>query len=182
MKRKLVVLSGPSGVGKDTVFDAWAAKDSRVTRVVSATTREPREGEVHGKDYWFMERKEFEQRRDAGEFLESKEVHGELYATPLASVDKMLAEGKITVLKIDVQGGLAVRELRPDALLVFLVPPSMEELERRLRKRATDSEAVIRRRLRNAAKEMEVAKLYDAVVVNDQVDRAVDEIMELTRG
>lgn len=182
MKGSLVVLSGPSGVGKDTVFDAWAALDPRVARVVSATTRKPREGEFHGEDYWFLDREEFERRLEAGEFLEAKNVHGEMYATPIDHADQLLAEGKVTVLKIDVQGGIAVRELRPDVLLVFLVPPSFEELERRLRTRGTDSAETIQRRLRNAIKEMESADEYDAVVVNDEVERAVAEIMELTGG
>ncbi|MCC6402805.1 MAG: guanylate kinase [Fimbriimonadaceae bacterium] len=182
MNGKLVVLSGPSGVGKDTVFDAWASQDPRVVRVVSATTRAPREGEQEGEDYWFLSKGEFERRRRTGAFLEAKNVHGEQYATPKADVECLLAQGKVTVLKIDVQGGLAVREIYPNALLVFLAPPSMEELEQRLRKRATNTEADIERRLRNAAREMEMSHEYDAVVVNDKVDRAVEEIMRLTSG
>ncbi|MGE0001123.1 MAG: guanylate kinase [Fimbriimonadaceae bacterium] len=182
MTGRLVVLSGPSGVGKDTVFDAWAARDPRVARVVSATTRKPRDGEANGKDYVFLDKEEFERRRQAGQFLEAKEVHGEMYATPTAHVERLLSEGRVTVLKIDVQGGLAIRELRPDVLLVFLAPPSMEELERRLRQRKTDSEATIQRRLRNAHREMKAAEQYDAIVVNDEVERAVSKIMELTGG
>lgn len=182
MSGRLVVLSGPSGVGKDTVFDAWAKQDSRVARVVSATTRKPRPGEVHGEHYWFLDSTEFERQRQAGAFLEAKLVHGEWYATPVEHADRLLAEGKVTVLKIDVQGGLAVKARRPETLLVFLAPPSMEELERRLRNRGTETEESVRRRLRNAAQEMECAKEYDATVVNDDVGRAVSELMELTGG
>jgi guanylate kinase len=179
MKGLLVVLSGPSGVGKDTVIDAWVALDPEIRKVITCTTRAPRAGETDGVDYIFLTEAEFAERAAAGRFLEHKLVHGHHYATPADETDNILAEGHVALLKIDVQGGLTVKDLRPDAFMLFLAPPSPEELERRIRDRATDAEADIERRLANARGEMAMAGRYEHVVVNDQVERAARELEEI---
>lgn len=178
MNGRLVILSGPSGVGKDTVIAAWRAADPRVERVVACTTREPREGEVAGVDYTFLSRDEFLARAEQGAFLEFKEVFGNLYGTPLSEVARITGEGRIAVLKIDVQGALAVMEKRPDAVSVFLLPPSQEELERRIRGRATDSEETIRKRLAGAEREMAEAHKYQHRIVNGDLNVCVAELMK----
>jgi guanylate kinase len=169
MSGRLVILSGPSGVGKDTVIDAWSEMDPRVERVVAYTTRPPREGEVEGIDYHFVSVPHFEQLAEEGAFLEWKRVHGNFYATPLKEMERMLEEGKIAVLKIDVQGALAAMALRPDALTVFLLPPSWDELERRIRGRATEAPEAIEGRLVNARNEMALADRYQHRIVNRTV-------------
>ncbi|HRJ26783.1 MAG TPA: guanylate kinase [Fimbriimonadaceae bacterium] len=179
MTGRLVVLSGPSGVGKDTVLNRWQERNPRVSRVVACTTRPPRTGEVDGVDYTFLSREEFLQRAAEGAFLEFKEVHGNFYATPLAAMEQMLSEGRIVVLKIDVQGALDVMKLRPDAVTILLLPPSQEECERRIRARATDSDEVILRRLENMRFELAQAPHYQHTVVNDDLERCVDEIEAL---
>lgn len=181
MSGKIVILSGPSGVGKDSVLERWKAADPKVVRVVAYCTRAPRPGEQDGVDYRFRSREEFMRMADAGDFLEYKEVHGNLYATPLKDMETLLSEGKIAVLKIDVQGALTVMEKRPDVLSIFLLPPSLDELERRIRSRGTDDEATIQKRLKNAYDELAVADRYHYRVVNDDIDRAVAEIMEIVR-
>lgn len=175
----LVILSGPSGVGKDTVINAWHARDPRVRRVVAYTTRPPRKGETPGVDYQFVSLEEFLRLATDGAFLEFKEVHGNHYATPLRDMEAMLAEGQIAVLKVDVQGALTVMELRPDAKSVFLMPPSDEELERRIRARNLDAPDVILRRLINAREEMALAHHYQSQIVNDAVEDVVDELEKL---
>lgn len=179
MRGKLVILSGPSGVGKDTVIDAWNERDPRVKRVVAYTTRDPRPGEIPDEDYHFVTVEKFKNLADSGAFLEWKEVHGNFYATPLHDMEAMLKNGKIAILKIDVQGALVAKEKRPDALMIFLLPPSMEELEDRIRGRAQDSPEVIEKRLKNARGEMEYASQYDFQVVNDDLERCVQEIMDI---
>jgi guanylate kinase len=176
---KLVILSGPSGVGKDTVINAWHEVDRRVERVVAYTTRQPRAGEIEGVDYHFVSRVRFEEMAEAGEFLEYKEVHGNYYATPLKDLEKLLSDGCIAVLKIDVQGALSVMALRPDALSVFLLPPSGAELERRIRVRALDGEADILRRLENARAELAMSDRYDYRITNDRIDQVVGDLQKL---
>ena len=169
-------MSGPSGVGKDTVINAWRTRNPRVHRVVAYTTREPRVGEREGVDYHFVSLDQFHQLAADGAFLEHKEVHGNWYATPLRAMEQMLAEGKIAILKIDVQGALTAMRSRPDALSIFLMPPSWEELERRIRGRGTDDAATIEKRLRNATEEIEFADHYRFRVTNDDLDKAVAEL------
>ncbi|RYG46968.1 guanylate kinase [bacterium] len=181
MQGKLVVLSGPSGVGKDTVLDAWRERNGRVERVVTYTTRTPRPGEVHGVDYVFVTRERFFEHAESGDFLEHKEVHGNHYASPLCDTEEMLRQGKIAVLKIDVQGALAVMPLRPDALTVFLLPPNGNELARRIRERGTETNDEVIRRLRNAEGEMALAGAYAHRIVNDDVERTVDQLEALAR-
>jgi guanylate kinase len=135
-----------------------------------------------GVDYFFVTREEFERRRDAGELLEWAEVHGNLYGTPAGFVAASLAEGVNVLLGIDVQGGTNIKERHPDAVLVFLAPPDLETLRERLRARATDDDAVIRRRLENAKREMEYFNRYDYVVINDDVDRCSDDCLAIIRA
>ena len=147
---------------------------------VSATTREPREGEKDGVSYHFMDDAEFDRRLAAGEFLEWAWVHAHRYGTLRSEVERVLAGGESVVLEIDVQGGLAVRSVMPDAVLVFVEPPpSMAELERRLRGRGTESEEQVSLRLENARSEMERAAEYDVRIVNDDLERACSELQEV---
>lgn len=182
MSGRLVIVSGPSGVGKDTVIDAWTAADPTVKRVVACTTRAPRQGEVDGVDYRFLDKCEFMARADAGEFLEHKLVHGNYYATPVDQVERLLAEGKTAVLKIDVEGALTVMEKRPDAVAVFVLAPSDEELERRIRGRGTEDEPVILARLAAARDEIAHATHYHYQVVNDDLDAVVQFLKGLAHG
>lgn len=173
---RLVIFSGPSGVGKDTLLDAWRAADPRVQRVVAYTTRAPRAGEVHGVDYHFVPEDQFLKLAEAGAFLEYKNVYGNYYATPLHDMERMLDEGKIAILKIDVQGALTAMELRPDACTVFVMPPSDEELERRIRSRGTDSEESIAKRLAAARDEIAQAHRYQHRIVNAEIERALEDL------
>ena len=175
----LVILSGPSGVGKDAVIDAWIAANPRVTRVVTYTTRAPRDGEIDGVDYNFVTPEKFAELDGLGRFWESKNVHGQMYASPKADTERLLAQGRVAVLKIDVQGALEVMQLCPEASTVFMMPPSDAELERRIRERATEDEATIERRLETAKKEIECASRYQHRVMNDELARTVQELEEI---
>jgi guanylate kinase len=175
---RLVVISGPSGSGKSTLARRLLARpELRLTASVSATTRSPRPGEVPGRDYLFLTAEEFARIR--GDLLESAVVHGHLYGTPAEPVRRAMAQGRCVVLVIDVQGGLQVRELVPDALLVFIQVQSLDVLERRLRARGTDDEATIATRLAAARRELAVATHYDVQVINDNLDRAVEELASI---
>ncbi len=176
---RLVILSGPSGVGKDTVLEAWNAADSRVTRVVACTTRDPRPGEVDGVDYHFIDVESFLKMAGDGAFLEFKEVYGNHYATPLHHMEAILDAGKIAVLKIDVQGAAEVMPLRSDAISIFLLPPSDAELERRIRGRGTETEEATLRRLRIAREEIEFSAAYPHRIVNEDLDLTVRRLMEI---
>lgn len=146
---------------------------------VSATTRSPRPGEKNGVSYYFLDDAEFSRRVEAGEFVEWAHVHGNRYGTLRSEVDRLMADGHSVLLEIDVQGALMVRESHPDAVLVFIEPPSVEELARRLRGRGTEDEAAIARRLANAKGELSLAVRYDERVVNDELDRAVSELASI---
>lgn len=179
---KLVVFSGPSGAGKTTVVDKLFERAGMpLVQSVSATTREPRPGEVDGVDYHFLTQEEFDQRRLGEEFLECFEVFGtgHWYGTLLEEVTPGLDAGKWVVLEIDVKGAFAVLEHFPDAITIFIGPGSLEELERRLRGRGTESEESIQRRLEQARDELVMADRYRHVVVNDDVDRAAEEIRNI---
>lgn len=175
----MVVLSGPSGVGKSTVVEQVLKASKKTELSISLTTRPPRAGESEGNEYHFVDMERFLRARDGGELLEWAEVHGNLYGTPSSFVEETLAAGKNVLLEIDVQGGLSVRERVPDAVLVFLLPPTLKELEKRLRGRATDGDSAIRRRLANALKEYELHDRYDYIVVNDAVDSCAADILEI---
>lgn len=163
----LFVFSGPSGVGKGTLkaklFEEFA---DRIAYSVSATTRGPREGEVDGKDYFFISRQEFERRVKNNEFLEHAEFAGNCYGTPRAYVEKLLDSGMNVVLEIDVQGALQVMKSMPECVSVFILPPSFEELEHRLRGRGTETEEKVRERLETAKRELPYAPQYDYQIVN----------------
>lgn len=175
----LLVLSGPSGAGKSTVIRKLMEARGNMEFSVSATTRSPRPGEVDGVDYYFVTREKFQEMVERGELLEHAEFVGNCYGTPRGPIEKKLAEGVTMVLDIEVQGAGQVKEKMPQALTVFLTPPSLEELERRLRGRGTESEATILSRLERAREEMELADRYDYTVINDDVDRAAQELGDI---
>jgi guanylate kinase len=181
---KLIVISGPSGAGKTTLLKELFDRCEGLTASVSATTRPPRPGERDGVDYYFLSPEEFQRRREAGEFLECYEVFGRgtWYGTLLSEVAPSLAAGKSIVLEIDVQGAMAVVERYQGAITIFVHPSSVEELERRLRGRGTESEDSIQRRLEAARRELTYAGRYRHQVVNDDVDRAVQEICDIIRS
>ena len=175
----LIIVSAPSGCGKSTVVHALMEKRKNLRFSISATTRKPREGEVDGVDYYFVSREEFNRMIDDDAFLEHAEYVGNCYGTPRAPVEQMLHDGYDVYLDIDVQGALQVKELRPQTLMVFLMPPSMEELERRLISRGTNTPEEIRARLAAAERECALSRKFDFIVVNDIVDRAVNKISDL---
>jgi guanylate kinase len=176
----LIIISGPSGVGKDTIIEALQRRphDPDYHYVVTCTTRASRPGEVDGVSYHFMDRDEFLALREAGGLLEANEVHGNWYGTPRAQVQQALADGHDVILKIDVQGAQQVKERVADALLIFLVPPSMETLFARLKSRATETVDELELRQRNAAVELARQDDYDYVVVNEEnrVDLTAERI------
>ncbi len=172
----LIVLSGPSGAGKDAVLVEFTRMCPEAMRCVTTTTRPPRECETDGVDYSFTSVDEFRRIAEDGGFLEYAEVHGHLYGTPKAWVEEHLSLGEDVVLKIDVQGGLNVKRAKPEAVMVFLVPPSMEELERRLRSRNTDSDDQIARRLLNARRELDQIPHYDYMIENRALADAAAEL------
>ena len=176
---KLIILSGPSGAGKSTVVKRLITECSLpLTLSVSATTRQPRVGEVNGKDYHFVSHEQFARMRAAGEFLECKEVfgRGDWYGTIAADVDRALKAGKWVILEIDVQGALQVMQLRTDTISFFVHPGSLKELAIRLRRRGTDSEEAIQRRLEVAAEELQALKNYQYEIINREVEQSVAEI------
>lgn len=182
---RLVVVSGPSGVGKSTVVKQVLDRlGGRLVPSISATTREPRAGEMEGVDYFFLTPEEFNRRRDAGDFLETAEVfgRGHWYGTLWSAVRPSLAAGKWVLLEIDVAGAEEVVRQFPDALTIFLQPSTIEELERRLRTRATETPAAIERRLEVARREIAQADCYKYQVVNDTVSQAVEEIVNLLQN
>lgn len=179
-RSRLVVLAGPTAVGKGTVAAAVRADHPEVWISVSATTREPRPGEVHGVHYWFISDAEFDAMVEDGEFLEWAVVHGRArYGTPRRAVEEALASGRPAMLEIDLQGARQVRETMPDALFVFLKPPSWDELVRRLVGRGTEGEAERARRLETAREELAAEGEFDRTIVNREVHAAADELVAL---
>ncbi|MDP6448039.1 MAG: guanylate kinase [Pirellulaceae bacterium] len=178
---KLIIISGPSGSGKSTVVDQLLATDLPLEKSVSVTTRDPRPGETHNVDYIFMSREEFQEQRDAGNFLECMDVFGRenWYGTLRAPVATSLSQGKWVVLEIDVRGAIAVMEQEPTAITIFIQAPSLEELETRLRDRGTESEAAIQRRLEVARQELAQMDRYRHQIVNVAINQAVREICDI---
>ena len=171
----LVVVSGPSGAGKGTICQALLEK-TPLAYSVSATTRKPRAGEVDGESYYFLSVEAFEEMIEKDELLEWAKVYDNYYGTPLKKVEEKLAAGEDILLEIDTQGAMKVREKFPEGVYIFILPPSLAELERRIRGRDTETEDVLQKRLAAAIDEIEAGKCYKYVVTNDEVDGAVDSV------
>jgi len=178
-KGLLFVLSGPSGVGKNTVLDELFKDFDGVSYSVSATTRERRKGEVEGRNYFFISESEFKEIKENDGFIESALVHGHYYGTPKKFVDQELEKGEDIILEIDTQGAKQVREKYPEAVYIFLLPPSLEELENRLDKRGSESDKSKNVRLKNARQELKEVHNYDYEVINDSLTDAVREIKKI---
>jgi guanylate kinase len=179
---KVFVITGPSGVGKGTLIELLLERVPDLELSVSATTREPRPGEVEGRDYHFLTPEEFESRVEAGDFLEHATYSGHRYGTLLDEVERRLAEGRSVVLEIEVQGARQVREAMPEAVLIFIAPPDPASLRKRLEGRGTDSTEAIERRLRTAEIELQAQDEFPHVIVNDEVQKSAAELETLVRG
>lgn len=174
-----VILSSPSGGGKTTIARELLERRIDVGYSVSCTTRAPRIAEVEGRDYYFLSRPEFDASRDAHAFAEAAEVHGEMYGTLRREVDRLLESGLHVVMDIDVQGARQFADVYPDSVLVFVLPPNAEVLLDRLRARGTEDRESMAKRLRSAAAELEAIKMYQYVVVNDDLEHAVDAVSDI---
>jgi len=179
----ILVLSGPSGAGKSTIINAASSEIGEYYFSISTTTRAPREGEVHGREYFFVTREVFEEDIKAGNFLEYAEVHGNYYGTSLKPVREALSEGKLVIFDIDVQGHRLVRAKMNDITTsAFITPPTLKELERRLRDRCTDSDEVIAKRVENAKKEILAVGEYDFTIINDTVEEAARKFVIVAKA
>ncbi|MCL2052970.1 MAG: guanylate kinase [Oscillospiraceae bacterium] len=181
-KGVLFVISAPSGCGKGSVLSLVTETNSNIHYSVSATTRKPREGEVNGVNYHFIKKEDFEALIQGGNMLEYAEYCGNYYGTPARPVKDMLNSGKHVMLEIEVQGAMKVKEKCPDAALIFVVPPSLDELKRRLLKRGTETEEVIAQRLAQAENEMRAAKEYDYIIVNENLETAAEDLKTVIRA
>jgi guanylate kinase len=181
VKGKMVILSAPSGSGKSTIINRLLAKNLLLEFSVSATNRPPRGNERNGVEYYFFSADEFKEKINEGKFIEYEEVYpNRYYGTLKSEVEKKIAEGKNVILDVDVAGGLNIKKLyKKNALLIFIRPPSIEELQRRLEKRGTDSPEVIKDRISKATYELSIASKYDAIVVNDKLEKAENEIINI---
>lgn len=175
----LVIVSGPSGAGKGTIVDRLLRELPSAWVSVSATTRAPRPGEVAGESYFFLTPEEFDDRIAAGDFLEWAEVHGQRYGTLRSTVEAKIAEGRDVVLEIDPQGALQVKEVMPSSVLVFIMAPSFDELERRIRRRGAETDEQVKTRLETAVRELQLVGTYDHVIENDDVSRATSELARI---
>lgn len=173
---KLIVLTGPSGVGKGTLVRSLLVRHPELYLSVSATTRSPREGETEGKDYYFLNKSAFETMIEQNQLLEWAEYAGNYYGTPRTKVEEKIDQGLIVLLEIEVVGANSIKDSFPDALRIFILPPSLEELEHRLRSRKTDTEEAILRRLERAKEELKVSEEFDQRLVNDDLEIALQEL------
>ena len=180
-KGRLIVFSAPSGCGKGTML-AEILKDPAFRCSISATTRAPRVGEVDGVNYHFLQKEDFLARVEKGEFLEHAEYVGNCYGTLLSEVDPYLEKGINVILEIEVQGALQVKKRFPEAVLIFTIPPSIDELRRRLHKRGTETEDVIEKRIARALDELPIAKQYDYIILNDALEDAVRDFFAVMRA
>lgn len=178
-KTKLLVISGSSGVGKGTVIKSLLEKCPDLNLSISCTTRNKREGELHGVNYFYLTQEEFDKAVAQDEFLEWAKFSGNCYGTKKSYIEECLANQKNVLLEIDTQGALQIKEKMPEALLIFIAPPSFEELEARLRGRHTETEEAIQKRLECVKSELENSKQYDYVIVNDKVENAVEKILKI---
>ena len=178
----LYIVTAPSGAGKTTLVHAVLEREPGLALSISYTTRAPRPGEVDGRDYRFVSREEFLRLRDRGELLEWAEVHGNYYGTSRTWIETQLQQDRDVLLEIDWQGARQVRRMFPHAVSIFILPPSLEALEARLRGRGTDSEATIARRLAAAREEMRHVEEFDYVIINDRLERAIDELTAVVRA
>lgn len=181
-KGLLFVVSAPAGCGKDTILGELFKKTDKAGYAVSATTRAPREGEINGVHYHFLTREDFSEKIKRGEVLEYTEYCGNFYGTLKKSVDDLILSGKDAVLKIEVEGAMNIKKMFPEACLVFILPPSLEILEKRLRGRGTETEEKIRERTLQAKNELKFAKNYDYLVVNDDLNEAVEDVLAVFRA
>lgn len=173
---KLIVLTGPSGVGKGTLLRTLLRKHPELYLSVSATTRQPRPGEINGQHYYFINRDKFEQMIEAGELLEWAEYAGNYYGTPRSPVERQIQQGQSVILEIELVGARKINKTFPEAFRIFIMPPSLEELERRIRSRGQDSDEAISRRLEHARVEIEAAGEFDLQVINENLEKALHRI------
>lgn len=178
----LAVVSGFSGAGKGTIMKALLEKYDNYALSVSATTRNPREGEVHGREYFFLTVEQFEELIEKDQFIEHARYVNNYYGTPRSCVEEKMAEGKDVILEIEIQGALKVKEKFPETLLVFVVPPSAKELKNRLVGRGTETAAVVEERMKRAVDEAESMDSYDYILVNETVDKAVEDLHHLIQS
>ena len=182
-KGKLFIFSGVSGVGKNTILKDVLDDDKlNLVYSISMTTRNMRHNEMNGVNYFFVSREKFQKAIDNKELLEWAEFCGNLYGTPKTFVDQQLENGKNVILEIEVKGALNVMKERPDAITIFILPPSLEELERRLHARATESDDTIFRRLKEAKKELRFKEHYDYLVVNDKLEETIDKVKKIIKS
>ena len=176
IKGSLIILSGPSGAGKGTIHNELLKNNKNLKYSVSMTTRSPRDGEVDGVDYFFVDVNKFKEEIEKDSFLEYAEVHGNFYGTPKDYVEKCLSDGYDIILEIDIQGALNIKEKYNDGIFVFIMPPSMKELKNRLIKRGTETKDKLIERFKNAYKEINEFSKYNYVVINDEVENAVKKV------
>ena len=179
---KLYVFTGPSGTGKGTILSQVLKQDKRLFLSVSATTRAPREGETHGKHYYFLDKQTFEDKINKGEFLEYAQYVGNYYGTLEEPVNEQLKNGNDVILEIEVQGAMQIHEKRPDAVMIFVAPPSIEELERRLVGRGTENPEKVAARMKTAEEELKQADKFDYIIVNDDLDCAIADLLAILRA
>ncbi len=179
---KLVALSAPSGAGKTTICKELLERNPDFQLSISATTRKARDNEIHGRDYFFLSEDDFLKKVEAGEFLEYEQVHGNYYGTLKSTVDDMLRQGHIILFDIDVNGAINIKKQYPEALLIFIRPPSLEELKERLKNRKADDESEIKKRLERLPEEYAKAVLFDHEVVNEDLVCTIDQIERIVRN